>query len=142
MNTVETKETLTPYEQACEKCIDDLYHTAYLALADADTAEKLVTKICVTGFHKYGNLENEQEIRFLLTSEVYHRTKRRLLFSTPHTDHLPKPLQVLSKQERLLVAIRFSSGLPEPESARIVGLSPEQYRNTISDILRKAPLKI
>lgn len=40
-------ESLTIYERACSQCIDDLYHVAYLALVDADTAEKLVTEICV-----------------------------------------------------------------------------------------------
>ena len=33
-------ETYTQYEQACSKCIDDLYRTAYLVLVDADAAEK------------------------------------------------------------------------------------------------------
>ena len=37
---------LTLYEQACSQCIDDLYHTAYLVLVDADAAEKLMETAC------------------------------------------------------------------------------------------------
>jgi len=70
--------TLTLYEQACSQCIDDLYHTAYLVLVDADAAEKLVTEICVAGVHKYANLEDEAQIRFRLASDLYCRVKRRL----------------------------------------------------------------
>ena len=82
-------EPITLYEQACSQCIDDLYHMAYIALVDADAAEKLVTEICVAGVHKYANLEDEAEIRFRLASDLYRRVKRRLWFCTPDTDALP-----------------------------------------------------
>ena len=134
-----TTETYTPYEQACSQCIDDLYHTAYLVLVDADAAEKLVTEICVAGVHKYDQLEDEAEIRFLLTSDLYHRVKRRLWFCTPSTDALPEQLQVLTKQERLIVAMRFSSGLSSTESGRILRLSQDEYRKVISEVMRKVP---
>ena len=132
-------ETYTTYEQACSQCIDDLYHTAYLVLVDADAAEKLVTEICVAGVHKYDQLEDEAEIRFLLTSDLYHRVKRRLWFCTPSTDALPEQLQVLTKQERLIVAMRFSSGLSSTESGRILRLSQDEYRKVISEVMRKVP---
>lgn len=130
-------ETYTPYEQACSWCIDDLYHTAYLVLVDADAAEKLVTEICVSGVHKYDNLEGEAEIRFRLTSDLYHRVKRRLWLFTPNTDALPEQLQVLTKQERLIVAMRFSSGLSVADSRRILGLSVDEYRKRINNIMSK-----
>ena len=130
-------ENLTIYEQACSKCIDDLYHTACLALVDTDAAEKLVAEICVAGVHKYDHLEDEAEIRFRLTSDLYHRVKRRLWFCTPSTDALPEQLQVLTKQERLIVAMRFSSGLSAAESGRILRLELNEYRKTISEIMRK-----
>ena len=130
-------ETYTPYEQACSRCIDELYHTAYFVLVDADAAEKLVTDICVAGVHKYDHLEDEAEIRFRLTSDLYHRVKRRLRFFTPNTDTLPEQLQVLTKQERLTIAMRFSSGLPMMETGRILGLSPDEYRKRVNDIMRK-----
>ena len=120
---------LTLYEQACSQCIDDLYHTAYFVLVDADAAEKLVTEICVAGVHKYDHLEDEAEIRFRLTSDLYHRVKRRLWFCTPNTDPLPEQLQVLTKQDRLIVAMRFSSGLSSTESGRILELSQNEYKN-------------
>ena len=129
--------TLSPYEHACSQCIDDLYHTAYLVLVDADASEKLVTDICVIGVHKYDHLEDEAEIRFRLTSDLYHRVKRRLWFCTPNTDALPEQLQVLTKQERLIVAMRFSSGLSVADSGRIVGLSVDEYRKRINDIMSK-----
>ncbi len=130
-------ETYTPYEQACSRCIDDLYHIAYLILMDTDIAEKLVTEICVAGVHKYDNLEDEAEIRFRLTSDLFHRVKRRLWFCTQNTDALPEQLQVLTKQERLIVAMRFSSGLSAAESGRILGLSREEYCKRVNEIMRK-----
>ena len=135
-------DTYTPYEQACSRCIDDLYHTAYLVLVDADAAKKLVTEICVSGVHKYDNLEDEAEIRFRLTSDLYHRLKRRLRFFIPNTDALPEQLQILTKQERLVVAMRFSSGLSATDSGNIVGLSQERFRIVVSDIMRKVPLSV
>ena len=128
---------LTLYEQACSQCIDDLYHTAYFVLVDADAAEKLVTEIRVAGVHKYDHLEDEAEIRFRLTSDLYHRVKRRLWFCTPNTDPLPEQLQVLTKQDRLIVAMRFSSGLSSTESGRILGLSQNEYKNKAYEVLHK-----
>jgi DNA-directed RNA polymerase specialized sigma24 family protein len=130
-------ETYTQYEQACSQCIDDLYHTAYLVLVDADAAEKFVTEICVAGVHKYDDLEDEAEIRFRLTSDLYHRLKRRLWFFAPNTDPLPEQLQVLTKKERLIVAMRFSSGLSVSDSGRILGLSQNEYRNRAYEVLHK-----
>lgn len=141
MNDVITEQYDTAYEQTCSKCIDDLYRMAYLALADAAEAEKFVTEICVAGVHKYNDYEDEAEIRFLLTSDLYHRIKRRLWFTTPNTDALPEQLQVLTKQERLIVALRFSSGLAVSESARILGLTQDEYRRRINEIMRK-PLDV
>ena len=131
-------ETSTTYEQACSQCIDDLYHTAYLVLVDAEVAEKLVTEICVAGVHKYANLEDEAEIRFRLASDLYRRVKRRLWFTTPNTDALPEQLQVLTKQERLIVAMRFSSGVSAADSGRILGVTPDEYRRRVNDILQKS----
>lgn len=134
--------TLTLYEQACLQCIDDLYHAAYLVLVDADVAEKIVTEICVAGVHKYDNLEDEAETRFRLTSDLYRHVKRRLWFFTPNTDALPEQLQVLTKKERLIVAMRFSSGLSAAESGRILRLELNEYRKTISEIMRKVPTSV
>lgn len=119
-------EPYTTYEQTCSQCIDDLYHMAYLALVDADAAEKLVTEICVAGVHKYDYLEDEAEIRFRLTSDLYRCIKRRLWFCTPNTDALPEQLQILTKQERLIIAMRFSSGLSMMETGQILGFSPDK----------------
>lgn len=135
--TEEHSELYTPYEQACSQCIDDLYHTSYFVLVDTDAAEKLVTEICVAGVHKYDHLEDEAEIRFRLTSELYHRIKRKLWFCTPNTDVLPEQLQVLTKQERLIVAMRFSSGLSVENSVRILGMTLDEYRKRVTDIMRK-----
>ncbi len=130
-------ETYTPYEQACSRCIDDLYHIAYLILMDTDIAEKLVTEICVAGVHKHDNLEDEAEIRFRLTSDLYHRLKRRLRFCTPNTDALPEQMQGLTKQERLTLAMRFSSGLSVADSGQILKLSEAEFRRHINDIMHK-----
>lgn len=135
-------ETSTTYEQACSQCIDDLYHTAYLVLVDADAAEKIVTEICVAGVHKYANLEDEAQIRFCLTSDLYRHVKRRLWFCTPNTDVLPEQLQGLTKQERIIVAMRFSSGVSAAESGRILRLELNEYRKTISEIMRKVPASV
>lgn len=142
MNDAIRYTSLSIYEQACSQCIDDLYHVAYLALVDADTAEKLVTEICVSGVHKYGNIEDEAEIRLRLTADLYRRIKRRLWFYIPDNTVLPKPLQTLTKHERLLVAMRFSSGLSAAESGRILRLSQDEYRKNVSEIMRKVPVSI
>ena len=133
-------ETYTPYEQVCSQCIDDLYHTAYLVLVDAHAAEKLVTEICVAWVHKYDHLEDEAEIRFRLTSDLYRHVKRRLWFCTPNTDALPEQLRVLTKQERLTLAMRFSSGLSAAESGRIVGMSEDNYGNFFAAVMQKTKL--
>ncbi len=135
-------ETLTPYEQACSESIDDLYHTAYIALVNTEEAEDLVIETCVSCIHKYNHLDDVSRIRYHLTSNLYRRAKRKLWFCTPDNYALPEPLQVLSKRERLLVAVYFSSGLTAAESGRITGLSPTRYRETIFGIMRKIPLKI
>lgn len=140
MNDTIKSVTLSAYEQACSQCIDDLYHVAYLVFVDENTAEKFVTAICLSGVHKYSYMEDEEKIRFRLTGDLYRRIKRRLWFWTPDKSALPTPLQALNKHERLLVAMRFSSGLSLAEAGRIAGLSPEQYRNVISDIMCKVPL--
>jgi len=137
MNTTVPTNLLPSYEQACSACINDLFHTAYIVLANADAAEKLITKICVAGVHKYDHLEDEAEIRFRLTSDLYHRLKRRLWFFAPNTDPLPEQLQVLTKQERLIVAMRLSSGLSVADSGRILGVSREEYRKRINEIMSK-----
>ncbi len=141
MNDVITAQYDTTYEQTCSKCIDDLYHMAYLALADAGEAEEFVTEICVAGVHKYNRFEDEAEIRFRLTSDLYHRIKRRLWFTTPNASALPDQLQLLTKQERLIVALRFSSGLVVSESARILGLTQDEFRKCVNEIMRK-PLAV
>ena len=140
MNKAILTEKLTWYEQACCMCIEDLYHTAYIALVNEDIAEKIVTQICVAGVHKYGKSENVEKIRFLLTSDLYHRIKRRLYFHTPNSKILPEPLCALSKTERLIAAIHFCSGISSAESGKILGLSEKIYAKTISDIVRKLPL--
>ena len=142
MENVILTESLSIYEQACSHCIDDLYHTAYLVLADEDAAEMLVTEICAAGVHEYDHLVDSAEIRFRLSSDLYNRLKRRLWFFTPNTDALPEPLRILTKQERLTLAMHFSSGLSETESARILGMNADQYRKKISEIVRKIPLSL
>ena len=141
MNDVITEQYDTAYVQTCSKCFDDLYRMAYLAFADTSEAEKLVTEICVAGVHKYNCFEDEAEIRFRLTADLYHRIKRRLWFTTPNASSLPEQLQVLTKQERLIVALRFSSGLVASDSARILGLTQDEYRRRINEIMRK-PLAV
>lgn len=134
---VKYDELLTTYEDACSQCIDDLYRTAYLVLVDAEDAEKLVTEICVAGVHKYEHLEDQAEIRFRLTSDLYRHVKRRLWFCTPKTEALPKQLQVLTKKERIIIAMRFSSGLSADISRSILGLSMNEYQECINIIMRK-----
>lgn len=140
MNDTVESIALSLYEQACSLCIDDLYHTAYLVLVDADAAEKLVTDICVAGVHKHEYLEDKAEIRFRLASDLYRRIKRRLWFCTPDNKVLPEPLRMLTKRERLIVAMRFSSGLSEEESGHILRLSQDEYRKVILDVMRKVPI--
>ena len=130
-------ENYTLYEQACSKCIKDMYHTAYLALADSDAAKRIVTDICAAGVQKYESLDDEAAIRFRLTSDLYHRLKRKLWFLTPNTDALPEYLQTLTKQDRLIIAMRFSSGLSAADSGQILKLSNAKYRRLVNSVMHK-----
>ena len=139
MTTTGTTNNLTVYEQACFHSIDDLFHTAYIVLVDADAAEKLVTEICVAGVQKYDHLEDEAETRFRLTSDLYHHLKRRLWFCTPNKSALPEHLHAMSKWERLALAMRFSSGLSAADSVRICGCTEADFTQIISSAARKIP---
>lgn len=130
-------ENYTLYERACSKCIKDMYHTAYLALADSDAAKRIVTDICAAGVQKYESLDDEAAIRFRLTSDLYHRLKRKLWFLTPNTDALPEYLQTLTKQDRLIIAMRFSSGLSAADSGQILKLSKAKYRRLVNSVMHK-----
>lgn len=136
------EESLTIYERACSQCIDDLYHVAYLALVDADKAEEMVTKVCVSGVHKYTDIKDEIEIRYYLTDDLYHLCRCRLWFVTPATDKLPEPLQIMTKTERLLAAMWFVSGLSTTGSGKIVGMMPDKYRTVISALMKKIPISV
>jgi len=103
---------------------------------DADAAEKLVTDICVVGVQNYNTLEDKAEIRFRLTSALYHHLKHRLWFCTPNTDTLPVPLQALTGKERLIIAMRVFTGLTAAESGHILGLTPGAYRKQVTKSYR------
>ena len=102
--------------------------------------KKIVTEICVAGVHKYDHLDDEAQIRFRLASDLYHRVKRRLWFTTPNTDALPEKLQVLTKQERLMIAIRLVSGLSSQEAGQICGFAEPAYKQILSTVMRKCRL--
>lgn len=128
----------TVYEQACSKCIDNLYRTAYLTLADSDKAEGLVTKICVDGVRRYGNIKSESEIISRLFSDLYHLCRRKALFSAPSTDVLIAPLRVLTFKERLYIAMRFASGLSVTEICSIIVISEKKYSKKLDKIVKKS----
>ena len=130
-------EPLSIYEQVCAKCIDDLYHTAYLVLVDENSSEKIVTEVCVAGVHKYDEMDDEAKIRFCLTKDMYHSLRRKLWWCNPTPELLPNQLKLLTKKDRLIVALRFLSGLPETESCWILGLTADAYRDQIHNILKK-----
>lgn len=108
----------------------------YLALADAAAAEGLVTDVCVAGTHKYSKMDDGDRIRFHITSDLYRRCKRRLGFCTPSTDALPEQLRALTKYERLLIAMRFSSGLSSADSGHILRMTPEENETGISNVVK------
>jgi len=101
-----------------------------------------VTKVCVSGVHKYADIKDEIEIRYYLTDDLYHLCRRRLWFVTPATDKLPEPLQIMTKTERLLAAMWFVSGLSTAGSGKIVGMMPDQYRTVISALMKKISISV
>ena len=109
------------YENACALCIKDLYHIAYLALGDSDKAEKMVIKTCAAGVHTYGDWQETDAIRRNLVADMYRRCKRKLRFYNPSAAALPEVFRNLTRWERLRIAVRFASGLPESESCTIAG---------------------
>ncbi len=130
MRLMNDTETLTVYEQTCSDCIDDLYRAAYLILADPETAEKLVTKICTAGVHRYGDMTDQKAIRYRLVMDLYRLCRQKLRFCTPSADVLPDKLRYLTKTERLTAVIWYVSGM-----------SAAEFCEAIGKVVRKIPLK-
>jgi len=130
-------ETLTVYEQTCSRCAENLYRVAYRVLGDADDAAALVCRICADGTGKYLRVRDGEKIRRFLFTELVRCLQRSLRFRSPDTAALPEVMRGLSGQERLVSAMRFSSGLSFVESGKILGLSPEKYEKRIREILRR-----
>lgn len=125
--------SLTTYEQVCSRCIDTMYHIAYVALADEKIAEAIVTKVCVSGVHKYCKT-NAETAKLRLFSDLYRRCKRKLWFYKPDIHPLPPLLQTLASHDRLFLAIYFLSGLPQEDVCRIVGIAESRLDVEIKEI--------
>ncbi len=101
------QSALPAYEQVCLMCIDDWYRAACFVLASREEAEKLVTKLCVSGVHRYGELSDPAKIRSCLVSDLYDSLKRRLRVSAPDPRGLPEKLRRFTGAERLALAMRL-----------------------------------
>ena len=102
-------ETYTPYEQACSRCIADLYRVAYLALADSALAERIVTQTCVSCVHTCGSSEDPIEIRYCLLMDLCRRCRRCREFGTAGAG-LSESLRTLSADQRLRLAAKSLFG--------------------------------
>lgn len=121
------------YEQVCSQCIDTMYHIAYVAMADERIAEEIVTKVCVSGVHKYNKCDVET-VKFRLFAELYRRCRRKLWFHKPASHSLPPLLQMLTNHDRLLLAIFFLSGLSQDYVSMIVGVPEEKLETEVREI--------
>ena len=117
---------------ACHGCIPMLYRFAYLTLGDEDRACTLVASVCIRG----EGLESVsgRKLQIELLRDLYHRCQRALFL------HRPGPggaLDGTGRRDRLLLALRFGTGLPSEEARRITGL-PRQifYRRLSAAALR------
>lgn len=120
------------FHECIERCIPDLYRVAYLSFGRQDHAHDAVTKACVKSARRLAHIDDERELKIVLTGLLYRRCLRYLWLYTPNTDKLPEFLQAADKRERLILAVRFGAGLCSEEARRATGLSKAVFHHRLA----------
>ena len=126
---------MNAYVDLCENCYSDLYCIAYLAMGDVAVASELVEKTCVRGVHICAHLKDQRGIKIALTGELYRFSLEKLLTYVPKALNDKNPLANYTAQERLLVLMRFRSGLRLSELSNALAIPADEISRKISQIL-------
>ena len=126
---------MNAYVDLCENCYSDLYCIAYLAMGDVAVASELVEKTCVRGVHICAHLKDQRGIKIALTGELYRYSLEKLLTYVPKAFNGKDPLANYTAQERLLVLMRFRSGLRLSELSNALAIPADEISRKISQIL-------
>ena len=126
---------MNAYVDLCENCYSDLYCIAYLAMGDVAVASELVEKTCVRGVHICAHLKDQRGIKIALTGELYRYSLEKLLTYVPKAFNGKDPLANYTAQERLLVLMRFRSGLRLSELSNALAIPVDEISRKISQIL-------
>ena len=132
---------MNAYVRLCESCFEDLYRAAYLAMGDTVVASELVEKTCVQGVYLCARLRDLRAIKIVLTGEMYRRGLEKLLTFTPKENEIEKRFPGISASDRLLLMIRYKSGLRLDELSIALSASPEDISKRVSRILCAARLE-
>lgn len=126
---------MSAYVDLCENCYSDLYCIAYLTMGDGAVASELVEKTCVRGVHICAHMKDQRGIKIALTGELYRYSLEKLLTYVPKAFNGKDPLANYTAQERLLVLMRFRSGLRLSELSNALAIPADEISRKISQIL-------
>ena len=126
---------MNAYVDLCENCYSDLYRIAYLTMGDVAVASELVEKTCVRGVYICAHMKDQRGIKIALTGELYRLSLEKLLTYVPKALNGKNPLINYTAQERLLLLMRFRSGLRLSELSNALTIPAEEISRKVSHIL-------
>lgn len=129
---------MNSYIACCDACLDDLYRMVFLCFGNADVAAKLLRQVCIASAQTYRGWQNFRTTKIFLTSSLFRECQNHLSSVDPNEMNLPPVLHGISGQTRLLLALRFASGLTSAEAQKASGMSKKEFFTA----LRQAALSI
>lgn len=118
---------MNSYAACCDACLGDLYRMAFLCFGNEDVAAKLLRQVCVAGSPTYRGHQNIRTTKIFLTSSLFQECKNHLSSVEVNEVNLPPVLRGISGQTRLLLALRFASGLTTAETQKASGMSKKEF---------------
>ncbi|MBP3647519.1 MAG: hypothetical protein J6K55_13970 [Clostridia bacterium] len=128
-------EFMGSYIRLCEECFEDLYKVAYLTIGDAGIASELVEKVCVRGVHLCERMKELREIKIALSGELYRLCLEKLLFYPPAAVGSAGKLKGFSPQDRLLLMLRYKSGLRLSELSQAIAMPQKEISDRIMQMM-------
>lgn len=126
---------MNAYVDLCENCYNDLYRIAYLTMGDVVVASELVEKTCVRGVHICADVKDQRGIKIALTGALYRFLFDKLRTYVPKALNGKDPFAIYTAQERLLVLMRFKSGLRLSELSNALAMPAEEISKKVSYII-------
>lgn len=118
---------MNSYAACCDACLGDLYRMAFLCFGNADVATKLLRQVCVAGARTYHRHQNIRTAKIFLISSLFQECQNHLSSAEVNEVNLPPVLRGISGQMRLLLALRFASGLTTAEAQKASGMSKREF---------------